>query len=126
MIGPEAPLFVPTTGGGWRASDGARTSHPPYQRHSDTSRLAASSASEFAANQEAMVERFLRDRGSTGATDEEVYQGLIATKQITPETKDSSIRRARVGLVNAGIAHDSGRRRETRSGRSGTVWVILV
>ncbi len=126
MIGPESPLFIPTAGGGWRAADSPAQGQAPYQRHSTTSRLAAASAADFAANQEALVERLLRDRGGVGATDEEIYQGLITSRVITPETKDSSIRRARVGLVSMGIAHDSGRRRETRSGRSGTVWVISV
>lgn len=102
-------LFTPTHAGGWA----------PAVQHSDTSKQAASKAVKYAGKQEQMVAEALQLRAMT---DEEIYRHLIDTEQITHETKESSIRRARVGLVNRGMACDSGETRKLASGRNGTVW----
>ena len=93
----------------------------PYQAHSDTSKAAAKSNTSIAGWQEEIV-MISMEQYPKGLTDEQIYNYLINTKFITADTKDSSIRRARVGLVDKGLIIDTGERRELKSGRMGTVW----
>jgi len=67
-----------------------------------------------APTQQRKVWAFLKGRGDYGATDEEG----MALLQI-----GESYRPRRIALVDAGLVNDSGRTRETRSGRNAVVWV---
>ncbi len=57
---------------------------------------------------------FLRERG--GLTDGELQEALRGVML------DSSVRRARIGLRDAGRVRDSGRKRVSKWGRDVTVW----
>jgi len=87
----------------------------PYQSHSETSRSAAVRAKSAATTDRARVLAYIRDRGQHGATDLEIQ----ATLRMNGDTE----RPRRVELENAGLVRDTGRRRETASGRLATVWV---
>lgn len=92
---------------------------PPYQKHSATSKAAATSIVPKAGTLRAMVLEFLKDRrywGIDGATDEEIQDEL--------EMPQNTARPRRVELVRAGLVIDSGRSRPTKSGRMATVWVV--
>jgi hypothetical protein len=86
----------------------------PYQRHSDTSKLAAFSMQAAAETQRGEVLRYLITRAD-GATDEEIQDAL----QMNP----SAERPRRVELVRLKFIYDSGYRRVTRSGRFAVVWL---
>lgn len=64
------------------------------------------------------VQRFIGLQGDRGVTDEEIVLAL----DIDPSTA----RPRRIELVAAGQVIDSGRTRETRSGRQATVWVAAT
>ena len=81
----------------------------------DTSRRAAVSMIEAASNLRRQVYRFVRDRRSFGATDDEIERALGLRHQT------ASARRRE--LVLAGVIWDSGVQRTTSSGRKATVWV---
>jgi hypothetical protein len=90
--------------------------HPPYQPHSETSRAAAESVRETAADGRARVLECLRQHPS-GLTDEEIQQAL--------EMGGSTERPRRQELQHAQQVTDSGRRRRTASGRQAVVWVAV-
>ena len=87
----------------------------PYQPHSATSIAAAEDIGASASSLRALVYQFLKDRGSRGATDEEVYSAL----DLNPSTE----RPRRVELVDRKLVEDSGVKRATRSGMAATVWI---
>lgn len=86
---------------------------PPFQRHSETSRLAAIAAYSFKTDLQKQVYEIL-EASTNGLTDEEMQMALY----MDPNTQ----RPRRVELVRAGYVIDSGRKRRTRSGRLATVW----
>lgn len=85
-----------------------------FQLHSKTSCAAAKSIQSSAATLRAKVFTYLKDHPG-GLTDEEGINGL----QMNPST----YRPRRIELQRLGMVVDSGRRRETNSGRSATVWM---
>jgi hypothetical protein len=87
----------------------------PYVRGSDTSKAAAD-AKGNARNDEERVLALLRHRGDEGATDDEIEVALGLIHQ------NASARRR--GLVLQGFIKDSGKRRETRTGRDAVVWIV--
>lgn len=88
---------------------------PPCQAHSPTSREAAVAIEPRSETLRRAVLEFIRSRGETGATDEECQEGLA----MNPSTQ----RPRRIELQQAGLVHDSGRTRLTKSGRKAVVWV---
>lgn len=86
----------------------------PYQGHSDTSREAAEAIEPDAATLRGQVLCFIRQRGETGATDDEVQIGL----RMNPSTE----RPRRIELWRIGLVKQTARKRPTRSGRNATVW----
>lgn len=91
--------------------------HAPFEVKSDTSRDAADShTTPELARLEAVVLDAIRASGQTGMTDDEIE---VATK-LSHQT--ASARRR--GLVLRGFVMDSDRRRDTRSGRAATVWIV--
>lgn len=90
----------------------------PYQRHSQTSRNAASSAEPTAGTKRAQALAYLRSQGAVGATDEEMQAHI----PMNPNTQ----RPRRVELVMAGLVKDSGRCRRTQGGDLAVVWVAAV
>lgn len=90
----------------------------PFQRHSATSRDAAISAEGSAGTLRRQVWSFLMERGTSGATDEEIQTML----ELNPSTE----RPRRIELVNVGLVRDSGRTRLTQSRRKATVWEIVA
>jgi hypothetical protein len=91
--------------------------YAPYQPHSITSLAAADRLSD-ATTKLKQVSAFISQRGSDGATDEEIQHALY----MNPSTQ----RPRRVGLVDDGSVRDSGRTRKTRSGRQAVVWVSVL
>ena len=88
---------------------------PPAQRHSETSVSAAKAIAPAAATLRLMVLEALRKAGADGLTDEE----MLSATGLQPSTG----RPRRIELMQAGHVRDSGRKRETRSGRNAVVWV---
>lgn len=89
---------------------------PPAQRHSATSVAAASAAKEFAPLLRNKLLALLQRVGAYGLTDEEMQRELAM---------DANTQRPRRReLEQAGMVRDSGKTRETRSGRRATVWVV--
>lgn len=90
----------------------------PFVRGSETSREAAASLSEEALDkQRRLVLDYLRYRGVDGCCDWEIAAAH-------PLELASSLRRARVGLVDKGYAVDSGRtRKNPDSGKRCVCWV---
>jgi hypothetical protein len=89
---------------------------PPAQWHSDTSRDAADQIATVAGRLRRTVYQWLAGRGAQGGTDEEI-QGALSMPANTQRPR-------RVELFDQGLVVDSGRRRETRSGRKAVVWVV--
>jgi len=89
---------------------------PPFQRHSDTSYGAAESIVEPSGRLRDLVYGCIHEAGLLGCTDEEV--------QIALDMNPSTQRPRRVELVKDGMVRDSGRVRQTRSGRNAVVWVL--
>ena len=87
----------------------------PYQSHSATSKAAALSAEPSSGTKRGLLLAFLRGRGATGATDEEM-QFLVP---MNPNTQ----RPRRVELVQGGFIEDSHRTRPTLGGDDAVVWV---
>lgn len=87
-----------------------------YQKHSQTSRLAAYQIEEAAETLRGSVLRWIRDSRSFGATDEQIQIGL----GMNPSTQ----RPRRVELVERGLIKNSGRTRKTRSNRLAVVWIL--
>lgn len=89
----------------------------PFQPHSATSVAAAQAIRPHMGRQQERVLHFLQTKGDAGATDEEIAEAL----GLNP----SAARPRRVELQEHGLVADSGRRRQTRSGRSAVVWISL-
>lgn len=92
----------------------------PAQLHSAPSVAAAARIEPVAKSLRAAVLGFIRGRGPAGATDEEICTALIPTDS---RLKDGTLRARRVELVRAELVRDSGSVRDTRSGRTATVWL---
>lgn len=88
---------------------------PPFQSHSETSRLAALSMYDKATGLQRAIVEWLDAKG--GMTDEEIQMWT----GIPPSTE----RPRRVELCALGIVRDSGQRRRTASGRTATVWELV-
>jgi hypothetical protein len=86
----------------------------PFQAHSATSREAAKYAKEFVPTQKLRV---LMQLQIHDATDEELHLAL----RMNPSTQ----RPRRIELVQAGKVRDSGRIRNTKSGRRAVVWEVI-
>lgn len=84
----------------------------------DTSREAARRISPLSAAQAARLFYFVAQQGETGATDHEIQAAL----DLSGDTE----RPRRWGLVKAGLIEDSGRRRNSPSGRPATVYVATA
>jgi hypothetical protein len=93
-----------------RAYDG----NPPAQKHSDTSVEAGARIDSQLNRLQRQVLNYLQKQGETGATDEEMQQGL----GMPPNTQRPRRRELQLNEV----VHDSGARRLTRSGRRAVVW----
>lgn len=85
-----------------------------FQASSPTSHEAAVAIRPAAETLRAKVLEYLRSRGETGATDEEIQDGLGMAQ--------NTERPRRVELVEAGSVVDSGETRKTRSGRKAVIW----
>ncbi len=85
----------------------------PYQRHSPTSKAAAEDVEPRTGTQRALVLSFLRGRGVTGATDEEMQNCIPMS---------ANAQRPRRGELKS-LIRDSGRTRPTASGNQAVVWV---
>lgn len=86
----------------------------PYARHSDTSKAAAKSIEPTSGTMRAIVLAFIRGRGASGATCEEIEINMGMKHQ----TASARVRE----LAQAGLIRDSGERRNTSSGRPATMW----
>ena len=87
---------------------------PARQSHSATSCDAAERIKPAAGTLRELVLEHIASKGERGATDEE---GSEATG-----IKEGTYRARRVGLMQAGLIHDSGALRKTRSGRLAVAW----
>lgn len=87
----------------------------PSVAGSSTSEAAARAKAPTAESDESRVLAYIVARGARGATDDEIEEALEMRHQ------NASARRR--GLVLARKVVDSGRARDTRSGRAATVWV---
>jgi hypothetical protein len=87
----------------------------PFQRHSTTSRQAATAIEASLGKLQTAVLDFVRDRGPTGATDEEMQRAL----NMNPSTQ----RPRRVELMRNGLIVKSPAGRQTASGRMAAVWI---
>lgn len=89
----------------------------PFVLGSETSKEAANAARPDAATQRDRVLAAIRAAGSAGLTDEQIANQLA----MNPSTG----RPRRIELVQGGQVRDSGRTRETRSGRQAVVWTAV-
>lgn len=89
----------------------------PYQPHSGPSRDAAEAMRGGAAVSDREAVLRVIDGKMGGLTDEEIQRVL----KLNPSTE----RPRRIELVKAGLVRDSGRKRQTISGREATVWVAV-
>lgn len=88
----------------------------PFQRHSSESQTAAAATAPIVTGKRAAVLRFIVNRGSDGATDDEIQLGL----GMNPSTE----RPRRVELYEARlIVKMKDQRRFTRSGKPAAVWL---
>ena len=94
-----------------------RTATPtaPYVPTSETSKWAAESIAPCTGRLQSLVFDFIRTRGQTGATDQELTEALGMLSD--------TARARRVELRDRGLIVDSGRRRSTRRGRAAVVWI---
>lgn len=89
--------------------------HPPYQRHSATSRAAANAITDRVTPLQQRVLAYIKNCG--GATDGEIAAGL--------NMNPSTARPRRIELVTAGRVVDSGLRRASAGSHIGsTVWKV--
>lgn len=87
----------------------------PYQRNSETSRMAAESSRPRAPTDRAAILEYLLAQGEHGATNEEISEALrIKLQTVCPRMLEL---RGDVQVVKAG------RRRATRSGSMAEVWI---
>jgi predicted transcriptional regulator len=89
---------------------------PPAQAHSETSQAAGRDIDPYAVGLRAKVYGAIARAGAEGLTDLEIEEqtGLAG----------STVRPRRVELVRLGLVRDSGRTRETKSGRKATIWIM--
>lgn len=88
---------------------------PPHVADNDTSEAAADAITMSVATLRARIYSEISKRGVHGATDDEMQVALgIKSQTQSPRRRE---------LVMQGRVADSGRRRNTRSGRSAKVWV---
>ncbi len=90
---------------------------PKFQAHSNTSKDAAAKIETKARTLRGTVYSFLKISNLYGATDEELQTVL----GMNPNTE----RPRRIELVELGLVKDSGRKRDTKSGRKAVVWVAI-
>jgi hypothetical protein len=83
---------------------------------SETSKAAANAARPHAARIRKAVYDYIRSCGGNGCTDEELCAALS-------EYRRDSLRPRRFELTKSEHVEDSGRQRETTSGRKATVWI---
>jgi len=88
---------------------------PPAQAHSETSVAAAAVIKPHVNELQKRILNRLHFVGSRGCTDEELQVEF---------TNANTERPRRIELVRMGLVKDSGRTRETSSGRKATVWVL--
>lgn len=88
----------------------------PFQRHSDTSAIAAEKIEPKMGALQRRVLDFLEAIYPGGATDDEMMCAL--------KLEGSTLRPRRIELVAKGLVIDRGWRRPTRSGRLATVWAV--
>ncbi len=94
----------------------AYNGHPPFQKHSATSKAAADKAAPRAGSDKARVLEFIRDHGEHGATSEEVQIALGLSHQ-TGSARVSD-------LLQDGLIVESGRTRTTTKGCEADVLVV--
>ena len=87
----------------------------PYQRHSPTSKAAATDIAGKAGTLRRAVYDFIVRKRDYGATDPEAQAALLLD--------GSTQRPRRVRLVELGLVEDSGRTRPSHSGKQCVVWV---
>jgi hypothetical protein len=110
MTQPARSLGVARSLGIWDAP-------APAQVHSEPSRSAAVKIEPLAKSLRAAVLGFIRARADVGATDDEIQRGL--------GMEGSTQRPRRVELVRAGLVREAAAKRQTKAGRSATVWVAV-
>lgn len=93
------------------------SNYTPSQPHSPTSIGAAAAIRPEARNLKARVYECVAKAGVHGMTDQEMQRSL----SMDPSTQ----RPRRIDLVHEGKVLDSGKRRDTSSGRKAVVWVTL-
>ena len=84
----------------------------------DTRSQTAESIRPVLAELQRQVLNFIAGQRGHGATDEEISLGL--------DMKADTARARRVELRDAGHVHDSGTRRNNKSGRPAIVWVVSI
>lgn len=87
-----------------------------WKRYNSVSVEAYRSIKPMASTLREQVLAFIENRGNGGATDDEV-EAVTGMRHQTASAR-------RRELVLKGLVRDSGLRRETRSGRNATVWVV--
>ncbi len=97
------------------------TDFAPAQAHSPTSIEAARAIEPDAESLGREVLAFIRKRGEAGATDDDLMELLAPIVGYQGPT----LRPRRIKLMKDGLVRDSGRTRETKSGRSAVVWVAV-
>ncbi len=90
----------------------------PYVVGSDTSKEAAQSIAKDLPRLESLVYGFIHRAGNVGRTTDEIE----VLSDLVHQTASARVR----GLVLKGRIRDSGMRRDTRSGRKATVWVVVT
>lgn len=90
----------------------------PYQSHSEPSSHAAESIQEQTPTLRAKVFKCILQAGSHGHTDEEI--------QFSLDINPNSERPRRIELVRLGMIRDSGKQRQTISGRKAAVWIAIM
>lgn len=103
-------------GNWWRDMADAYPGGAPFVKGSSTSKAAADSIDGATKTIQRQVERYIREQGVNGATDDEIESRLNLRHQT------ASARRRELVLLE--VIVDSERTRKTRSGRKATVWVI--
>jgi hypothetical protein len=87
----------------------------PRSQRTDTRSQAAESLQPALPDLQRQVLAFIIGRQQRGATDEEIYIGLLM--------KPATVRAGRAELRDDGLVVDSKKRRRTASGHTATVWI---
>ncbi len=88
----------------------------PYQSHSETSKEAADKIVPHINRCHRKILEHLENVGALGATDQEL--------ETATGMAGNTARPRRIELLKLGLIRDSGKTRETFSGRKATVWVV--